>query len=87
MLDKTGRQIKPHQLVDIYIQDVLSAFVIEVHEETLVAVHGDRPKAQLLLNIAIPITLNVGQTAPVYIVRQAPEEADNVPDEGPRRIM
>ena len=74
-------------MVDIMINNLLTAYVIEIKEEVLVSAHGDKPKAQLLLNIAIPITLNVGQTAPVYIVRQAPEEADNVPDEGPRRIM
>lgn len=90
MNDKTGREVRKGQLVDILINDILRAFVIEVKEETIIAQHGKKPMAQLMLNIAIPVTLNIGQEAPVYIVREAPEPEEEEPrehTEGPRGIM
>ena len=74
-------------MVDIMINNLLTAYVIEIKEEVLVSAHGDKPKAQLFLNIAIPVTLNIGQEAPVYIVQEAPEAEETVEPEGPRRIM
>ena len=87
MLDKCGKELKKGQLVDILIADILRAYVIEVREEVLVSAHGNKPKAQLYLNIAIPVTLNVGQEAPCYIVQDAPESEETIEHEGPRRIM
>lgn len=84
MKDKCGRVLAKGQLVDILINDILTAYVVEVKEEVIIQSHGQQPRAQLILNIAIPVTLDIGQEAPCYIVRQAPAEAA---DAGPKRIM
>lgn len=69
MKDKTGREIEVGQVVDVYFNDVLAAYVIEVRDGGLAGADGKTEPALLVLQIAIPMKLNPGQPAPVYIIR------------------
>lgn len=78
MKDKTGREIEVGACVDVFISDIVTAYVVRVEDGGLIGPNGPQP-ALLLLQIAIPMKLNPGQPAPVYLVRQSdkpkPEEA------------
>lgn len=81
MKDKIGQDISVGAVVDVYVSDIVSAFVVEVREGGILGPNGPEP-ALLVLNIAIPIRLRPGQPAPVYLVRQ-PDK----PEQPAERIM
>lgn len=77
MKDKCGRDIEVGAVVDVFISDIVSAYVVKIEEGGIIGPNGPQP-ALLLLQIAIPMRLNPGQPAPCYVVRQSdkpnPEE-------------
>lgn len=92
MKDKCGTEVCVGQIVDILYEGMLSAHVIEVNEGGLVGGDGRIQPAVILLSVAIPVRLDPGDVAPLYVVRQAlakKAEAEESETEkpGPRRIM
>lgn len=80
MLDKTGRPIEVGAVVDVFVSDIVAAYVVEVREGGLVGADGQPEPALLVLNIAIPMRLRPGAVAPVYVIRQSdrPKEEERV---------
>lgn len=71
MNDKTGKSIEVGQVVDVFISDIVSAYVVEVKDGGLAGADGRVEPASLILNVALPMVLRPGQPAPVYIVRES----------------
>lgn len=71
MKDKCGVEITVGCCVDVYVSDVLTAFVVDMKDGGLVGADGRPEPARLVLSIGIPMKLNPGQVAPCYVVRQA----------------
>ncbi len=69
MLDKTGKTITVGAIVDVFVSDIVSAYVMEVRDGGLAGPDGKIEPALLLLNIAIPMRLPPGAPAHVYVVR------------------
>jgi hypothetical protein len=70
--DKTNREIHAGDVVDVpvislYGDDILSMVVVEVSDGGLLDPNGQPTPAKLILQCAIPIKLNPGQFAPVYL--------------------
>ncbi len=72
MNDKCGKEINVGDIVDVYCSGMLSAFVVEIRNGGLADSSGHIEPALLVLNIAVPLKMNPGQNAQVYIVREAP---------------
>lgn len=76
MKDATGRDIEVGAVVDILVDEMLHALVIEASDGGILDGGGQPQPAKLVLNIQIPITLNPGQLAPVYLIRAPKPKAD-----------
>jgi hypothetical protein len=70
MEDKTGREIHVSDWVDVFISDIVTAFVASIEEGGLAGPNGQIQPAMLILQIHIPMKMNPGQRAPCYLVRQ-----------------
>lgn len=73
--DKTGREITIGCVVDVFVSDILAAYVTEVRDGGLAGADGKTEPALLVLQIAIPMKLNAGEPAPVYIIRASDKPA------------
>ena len=82
MKDKLGKTLEVGQVCDIFISDIVSAFVVSIEEGTLADASGRQKPSVLLLNIAIPLKLNPGQPAHVYITRESDKPADKPKETG-----
>ena len=71
MKDKTGREIEVGCVVDVFISDIMAAYVVEVSDGGLIGPDNRPEPAKLILHIGIPMKLNPGQPAPVYIIRES----------------
>ncbi len=74
MQDKTGRELHVGDWVDLFISDIVTAFVASCEEGGLAGPNGQIQPAMLILQIHIPMKMNPGQRAPVYLVKQGEEE-------------
>lgn len=68
MKDKTGRTLSVGCLVDIIANGMLTAHVVEIREGGIIGPQGPMPPV-LILQVGIPIKLEPGENAPVYLVR------------------
>ena len=57
--------------MDVFVSDILSAYVVEVRDGGLTDMNGHIEAALLVLNIAIPMRLSPGAPAPVYLIRES----------------
>ncbi len=71
MKDKCGREIEVGQVVDVFVSDIVSAYVLEIKNGGLAGSDGKIEPAMLILNIGLPMRLSPGASAPVYIVRDS----------------
>lgn len=82
MKDKCGQEIEVGAVVDVQVDGIVSAFVVEVRDGGLVGADGRQEPAVLVLNIATKINLPPGAPAPCYVIR--PSDKPNKEDE---RVM
>ena len=82
MKDKTGRDLEQGQFVDIFISDIVTAYVIDIQENGVADLQGRVRPPTLVLQIAIPMQVPMGTNAPCYIVRESEK-----PKEEKARIM
>lgn len=75
MKDKCGRDLEVGQVCDVFVSDIVSAYVVRVSDGGLLGPNGPEP-ALLLLQIAIPMRLQPGMPAPVYITRASDMPTD-----------
>ncbi len=70
MKDKTGKSLTQGQIVDVFVSDILAAFVLSVEEGIVAGPDGKTNKPKLVLQIVlnIPVTNGVG---PCYILQDA----------------
>lgn len=71
MIDKTGREIEAGCCVDVFVSDIVTAYVLKVEDGGLVNTQGQMQPAELVLQVVIPMRFNPGQAANVYVVRQS----------------
>lgn len=71
LTDKQGNPLGIGDVVDIHINDVMTAVVTEITEGGLVDGEGHISLAMLKVTVPIPIRLNPGQPAPVYLLKKA----------------
>lgn len=85
MKDKTGRDLEPGQLVDLFAEGMLTAVVVKIEEPGLIESGGRRMNSILIVQVGIPFELEPGAQAPVYITKQA-DPARLGEKKGPRRV-
>jgi hypothetical protein len=71
MRDRTGRELSAGCWVDLFISDIVTAFVISCEDGGLAGPDGRVQPAMIVLQIAIPMKLPPGAPANVYLVREA----------------
>lgn len=76
MKDRTGRTLEVGQTVDILVQGMCTAYVMDVRDAALVGPTGETAERHLLLSVAVPVRVAANGVAPVYIVRQVEKEND-----------
>ena len=84
MEDKTGRELHVGDWADLFISDIVTAFVADIQPGGLAGPNGQIQPAMLILQIHIPMKMNPGQRAPVYLVKQG-EKPES--DERKLRLM
>ncbi len=74
MRDKTGRELRLQQIVDIMADGMLTAIVVEVRQGGIADARTGRIEPGLVvLQVGIPIHADPGGVVPVYIVAE-PED-------------
>ncbi len=83
MVDKLGQEIKVGCMADVFVSDIVSAYVVEVQDGGIAGPDGRPQPPVLVLSVAIPMKLRPGQAAPIYVthppafVRKEPSEKEN----------
>jgi len=82
LMDKTGRNLRKGQLVDVFLSGRFTGEVVAIEEGRVVVGHSRR-HPMVAVNIAVPFPVQ-GNTCPhVYIVKPAPpgiEDTDSLTD-------
>ena len=81
MKDKCGIEIEPGCVVDVLVDGIMAAYVLEVRNGGLVGPDGRPEPAMLILNIAVPIKMSPGAPAPVYVIRPSDKPKTEEPEE------
>ena len=69
--DKCGREIEVGQVADVFISDIVSAYIVQVDEGGIADAHGRVSPATVVLQIVIPMRVNPDQPVPIYVTRES----------------
>lgn len=83
MKDKCGKSLEIGQLVDVFVSDIVTAFVVDIQDGTIADANGRVQPPTLLLQIMIPMRIGPTMTAPVYVV----QDSDKPKQAGKARVM
>ena len=71
MKDKCGKTIGEGQVCDVFISDIVSAYIVKVDEGGIADAHGRVAPATVVLQIVIPMRVNPDQPVPIYVTRES----------------
>lgn len=78
MKDKTGRDLRVGQVVDLHINEMMSAYVVEIHETPVADAAGRVRPPFIMLQVTIPLRADPRVGADVYIVREPEPERPKI---------
>ena len=81
MKDKCGREITVGCVVDLHVNGIVSAFVVEVKNGGLIGQDGRPEPAVLVCNITVPLKFRPGQPANCYVVQLSEQPVAEEPEE------
>ena len=65
MKDKCGREIEVGQCADVFVSDIVSAYIVQVDQGGIADAHGRVSPATVVLQIVIPMRVNPDQPVPI----------------------
>lgn len=88
MKDKLGNELEVGCVVDLLVQRMVSAYVIQIKEGGLVeGTRGAPQPAELIVQAVFPIAIIPGHPAPVYFVRAADGAEKEKIENSSERVM
>ena len=80
MKDKCGREIEVGQVADVFISDIVSAYIIQVDQGGIADAQGRVSQPTVVLQIVIPMRVNPNLPVPIYVTRESdkPKEKGRV---------